>query len=104
MVDGPIGAVAVGAFAALIALEFVATGRWPTPLELLLEVLEVALLLAATVGWPPMAARLRGNRRRAPHALRAPPSRVPHAEAASPGSCGADGGNETASAQRVPLN
>lgn len=46
----PIAALAAGAFTALIVLEFAAKGRWPTPLELLLETLEIALLVAVTAG------------------------------------------------------
>jgi DNA-binding CsgD family transcriptional regulator len=58
----PIGAVAVGAFATLIVLEFAAKGRWPTPLELLLEVLEVALLVAATAAVAVTAMTMRRDR------------------------------------------
>jgi DNA-binding CsgD family transcriptional regulator len=45
-----IAALAAGAFVALIGLEFASKGRWPTTTELLLEVLEIALLVAVTVG------------------------------------------------------
>lgn len=48
--SGPIAAVAAGAFSLLIVLEFAARGRWPTPLELLLEALEIALLVTVTAG------------------------------------------------------
>ncbi len=57
-----IGAAAAGGFAALIALEFVGKGRWPTVAEVLLETLELGLLVGVAAGVAVMALRMQRHR------------------------------------------
>lgn len=64
-VDGrpwPIAALAAGAFAALMLLEFAGKGRWPTALEVLIEGLELGLLVATTASVAVLALAVRRQR------------------------------------------
>jgi len=58
----PIVAAACGGFLALIALEFAGNERWPTPMEVVLEALELGLLVTVTAGVAVLALTVQRDR------------------------------------------